>query len=93
LFAHPLHLPDLSDRLLELFHARPVVLDVVFLDFLDVMVSLGVVHSFGTVSHTGVSLSGRSTILPEVSQDAKGSELTTSTQSPAAGTVREERRP
>ena len=49
LLAHALHLANLADGLLELLHARAVVLDVVFLDLLDVMVMLGVVHAFGVL--------------------------------------------
>ena len=45
LLAHALHLPDLADGLLELLHARAVVLDVVFLDLLDVVVGLWAVHA------------------------------------------------
>lgn len=47
LLAHALDLADLPDRFLELLHARTVVLDVVFLDFLDMVVLLGVVHALG----------------------------------------------
>ena len=45
LLAHALHLPNLPDGLLELLHARPVVLDVVLLDLLHVVVRLGLVHA------------------------------------------------
>ena len=45
LLPHTLHLPHLPDRLLELLHARPVVLDVVFLDLLHEMVRLRSVHA------------------------------------------------
>lgn len=47
LLAHALHLSYFPDRLLELLHTRTVVLDVVFLDFLDVVVVLWVVHPLG----------------------------------------------
>lgn len=45
LLPHTLHLSDLADRLLELLHTRPIVLDVVLLDLLDVMIALWEVHS------------------------------------------------
>ena len=47
LFAHALDLPDLADGLLELLHPGPVVLDVVFLDLLDVVIGLRSVHALG----------------------------------------------
>jgi len=49
LFAHTLDLANLPDSLLELFHARTVVLHVVLLDLLDVVVMLGVVHALGVL--------------------------------------------
>ena len=49
LLPHPLHLPNLSDRLLELLHPRPVVLDIVLLDLLDVVVCLRGVHALGVL--------------------------------------------
>ena len=49
LLPHPLHLAHLTDRLLKLLHPRPVVLHVVLLDFLDVMVGLWVIHTFGVL--------------------------------------------
>lgn len=49
LLAHALDLPDLPDGLLELFHTRTVVLHIVFLDLLDVVVMLRVVHALGVL--------------------------------------------
>ena len=46
LFPHPLHLPDLPDCLLELFHPRSIILDIVFLNLLDVMICLRLIHAF-----------------------------------------------
>lgn len=45
LFPHTLHLAHFPDGFLELFHARSVVLDIVFLDFLDVVVRLRAIHA------------------------------------------------
>ena len=45
LFPHPLYLPNFPNRFLELLHARPIVLDVIFLDLLHVVVGLGPVHA------------------------------------------------
>ena len=47
LFPHALYLSHFTDRLLELLHARPVVLHVVLLDLLHVVVVLRVVHPLG----------------------------------------------
>lgn len=49
LLAHPLHLPDLSDRFLELLHPWPVVLNVVFLDLLDVVIGLRTIHALSVL--------------------------------------------
>ena len=49
LLAHALHLADFADRLLELLHAGPVVLDVVLLDLLHVVVGLRPVHALGVL--------------------------------------------
>lgn len=49
LLAHALHLSNFSDRFLELLHTRAVVLDIVLLDFLDVVVVLWVVHPLGVL--------------------------------------------
>ena len=49
LLAHALHLAHLADGLLELLHARAVVLDVVLLDLLDVVVGLRAVHALGVL--------------------------------------------
>lgn len=49
LLPHALHLPHLPDGLLELLHARPVVLDVVLLDLLHVVVRLRPVHALGVL--------------------------------------------
>ena len=49
LFPHPLHLSHLTDRFLELLHARSVILHIVFLDFLHVVVGLRVVHALGVL--------------------------------------------
>ena len=45
LLAHALHLSDLPDRFLELFHAGTIILDVVFLNLLHVVVGLRAVHA------------------------------------------------
>ena len=47
LFSHALDLADLANRLLELLHARPVILSVVLLDLLNVMIWLRKVHALG----------------------------------------------
>ena len=49
LLPHALHLADLADGLLELFHAGPVVLDVVLLDLLHVVIGLRAVHALGVL--------------------------------------------
>ena len=45
LFPHTLHLSHFPDSLLELFHPRSVILDVIFLNLLDMMVRLWFIHS------------------------------------------------
>lgn len=45
LLSHPLHLPDLPNRLLKLLHTRSIVLDVILLNFLDMVVRLREVHA------------------------------------------------
>ena len=47
LLPHSLYLSDLSNGLLELLHPRSIILNVVLLDFLDVMVGLWSVHTLG----------------------------------------------
>jgi hypothetical protein len=47
LLPHPLHLPDLSNRLLKLFHPRPIILNIIFLNLLHVMIGLRFVHALG----------------------------------------------
>ena len=47
LLPHSLHLPHLSNSFLKLLHSWPIVLHVIFLNFLHVMICLGIVHSFG----------------------------------------------
>ena len=49
LFAHPLNLPHFPDRLLELFHPRPIVLNVIFLYLLNVVVCLREIHALGVL--------------------------------------------
>lgn len=49
LLAHALDLANLADGFLELLHAWTVILDIVFLDFLDVVVLLWVVHALGVL--------------------------------------------
>ena len=46
LFPHALHLSYFPDRFLELFHAWPIILDVVLLDLLHVVIGLRAVHTF-----------------------------------------------
>ena len=49
LLAHALHLPDFPDRFLELLHTGAVVLNIVLLNFLNVVVVLWVVHPLGVL--------------------------------------------